>query len=200
MTQLVNDSGTGTDASPIAAPWLIPSASGLGAIRRISNKFATVSPDTDSQAYRTDVASANQWCSVVYDTLGTTNSDGGGALRMNGVTGDCYFWTFFGGQVHLFRLVAGGFNEVAQTTATVAQFDVVYGQAVGTGVSTVVTIIQNVTTRIVFADNGGAAINTGNVGMQMFDGGLRFTNFLAGDFATAGAVMFRARDFSIYFN
>lgn len=181
MTILFQDSGVGTDASPIAGNWTVTGVA--GPIRRISNEFATTSPGTDSDAYvNSFVMPDDGYAQAVISVLGT--GDGGPKIRMS-VFGDGYFPTSFSGQIHLFRIRASGvtYEEIGTPVAgSFALNDVVQIRAVGTTIS----IYQNAVLKLTTTDSMFA---TGKAGIHMFDGTLRYKLFEAGDFTSGPAFL-----------
>lgn len=171
-----------------------------GAIRLVSNAIATHSPDTDSASRISGIATpnANHWCRFKYATLGSSNSDGGPAVRMDAL-GNHYFLTHFSGQMHLFRLRGGGATYEERTgggfpiTTGMATNDVWELQVTGTGAATVLTLLKNGVSQGAFTDSDGNALAAGGTfGVHMFDGGLRGDDVEAGDFLTGDVLQAQA--------
>lgn len=178
MAVLATDSGTGTDESPLATNW--STLSSFNGLRRVSNQFANVTANSDSAAYYDTITAPNdQYSKVTVATVG--GADGGPAIRMTS-TSNCYFLTNYNGStIFLYSVVNGSYDVVDSDTGTYATNDVLYLEAQGTALiskknGTTVNNISN------------ASLSSGNIGMFIYDGTIRFTTFEAGDFTAGGAM------------
>lgn len=184
MSILASSSFTGSDESPLSesGAWATPSS--LNGLRRVSNAVATVTASVDSAARHVGITWPNNHYSK-WRVAVVADGDGGPACRMNGVN-SCYFVTNYDAtNIKLYRLTAGSFDFLTEAAAVYATNDTIQIEAEGS----VVRVKRNAVTIITYDDVSGSALATGNAGLFMYNGTLRFDDFEGGDFSAADTLM-----------
>lgn len=180
MSVLFTDSGTGSDANPIGGSYV--TLTGIGGLRRVSNKIANAAgSDTDSAAYINITTPNDQYCFGTPSTVG--GRDGGPMVRCQTNAASGMLITDYNGtDVEAYALVAGSFGSfVDRDTGTYQTTSVVRFQAVGT---TYTSKIDSTTINS-FTD---ATFSSGKAGFFMYDATQRWGTIEVGDFVTGYTV------------
>lgn len=172
MSVLFQDSGTGADESPLTTNFTtLPSLNGL---RRVSNQFANITGSTASGAYVDSIVTPDdQYAQAEVAVVGS--GDGGCMVRASATSNGMFITNHNATNIYAYSMVGGGYNEEANPLGVYQVGDEVYLGVEGT----TYTIKKNGSTLTTFGD---ASFASGDAGMFIFNGAIRFINLEVGDF------------------
>jgi hypothetical protein len=186
LAATASDAFTGTGA--LSADWTVHT----GALARSSDQLAGSFEDYNRMYWNSTVFAADQYSRIVagsddaisYQVV-SVRASGTGGTRAE------YFYTFSqtANNADVFRVVAGTPTKIVNTAETfglASPGDVVEMKVEGTGTSTLITVSINASPIFTYADNGGAALNSGAPGCGTFRTGSRIASWEGGDFAVGG--------------
>lgn len=170
---LVTDDFNRANESPLSGGGNWSTATGMNALRLVSNEVATVTADSDSGMRYTGVsAGIDHYSEITISNIGA--SDFGCAVCMM-ANGDCYLTTGFNGvELFIFSRIGGSFNQLGVVTAVYAASDVIRLERFGAALRLYKngTLILTVTAEV---DLVG-----GTFGIFGYDGTFRITSFTGG--------------------
>lgn len=172
MTALAQDNFNRADVNPLDGSWA--TTTGLAALKIVSNAVAAATGATDSAARNTAITWPNdQYTEITLSTTGT--NDGGPCARLASGAYTVYFTNSFDGSTHMSKVIAGVGTEIGLYAVSWTTNDVLRIDAQG-------TTIRALKNGAVLGSATDSAITSGSPGIFMFDGSIRFDNFVGGDF------------------
>lgn len=138
-TASVLDSGTGSDANPIAGNWSGPVVSGKNQLRRVSNQFANGPGDANDNGSYWNVGATSSADSEAYATIDTVAGSGNwveveARIQSVGTAGADYYAvsTHFGtGGVDFYVVTDGVYTQLGSTSALPGGVSWANGDAIG---------------------------------------------------------------------
>lgn len=180
MSTRFTDSGAGADENPLVTGW---SSNGSSAdLRRVSNKFAVATGDTDGEAQVDTYVSPNdQWAKLTVDTAGAA-VDGGPCTRMSSDRNLIFYTNYNANDHFLFKRVEGGYTQLDSLVGVAGNGDELYIESVGDN-----HVVKRNNVEILSATD--SSLDSGQPGIFIFKGDVRFTNFESGDFEEDGGTV-----------
>jgi hypothetical protein len=189
----VLDSGTGTDASPIAGNWSGPIESGIGQLKRLSNQFASVANSFSHSYWNAAQFGPDVEVIVTIPTKSASGASCGvwGRIQNPGNTSTCAAYMVEVGStgIDIYKLTAGHTYAQLGTriTQTITSGDSVGMSIHGTTIESWYKVGAGAWTML-DSQTDSAISGAGYVGLEIDHSDVRCTNFGAGTIVAAGTL------------